>query len=115
VAISDWSESIVLVELGDEPALSEDLEGVIARLADRAADAPDLVLNFAGVTYLNSSNIAQLLRLRTLLSRRTARLRLCAVTDSVWSILLVTGLDQIFEFAADVMTAIASLQVEDGA
>jgi hypothetical protein len=39
-------------------------------------------------------------------------MRLCGVRDNVWSVLMVTGLDKIFEFTEDVMTSLASLQIE---
>ena len=65
-----------------------------------------------GVSYLNSSNIAQLLKLRKKLLNASARLRVCAVSDAVWSVLLITGLDKIFDFTDDVATSLASLQIE---
>ena len=120
--LTDWSERIIIVELFDEPALSEDLEGICQRLdaldaapvARRAAvdgEAPDVILNMQGVTYLNSSNIAQLLRLRKKLILLKTRLRVCCVNDSVWSLMLSTGLDAVFTFNDDVPTALASLQL----
>lgn len=122
--LTDWSDRIVIAELSDEPALSEDLEALCQRLdeldaapphaaARRAAEdqgAPDVILNMQGVTYLNSSNIAQLLRLRKKLILLKTRLRVCCVNDSVWSLMLSTGLDAVFTFNDDVPTALASLQ-----
>jgi len=35
------------------------------------------------------------------------------VCDEVWSVLMVTGLDKVFRFAPDPMTALAGLQLED--
>ena len=62
---TDWSEGIAIAELADEPALSDELLGIIERVKNAPADGmPHIVLNFAGVSYVNSSNIAQLLRLR---------------------------------------------------
>jgi hypothetical protein len=75
--------------------------------------APDLILNMKSVTFLNSSNIAQLLRLRKQLLAAQRRLRICAVADPVWSVLLLTGLDKVFDFTSDVSTALASLQMGD--
>src|SRR2546421_287466 len=62
---TEWSDQIVISELSDEPALSEELTTICDRLtADNAGPIPHVVLNFAAVTYVNSSNIAQLLALR---------------------------------------------------
>ncbi len=111
----DWSDNIAIAELADEPALSEELSSLIDRTQDEPADRiPHVVLNFAGVTYINSSNIAQLLRLRKRLTEAGRRLKLCGVIDEVWSVMMVTGLDKVFQFAPDPMTALAGLQLEDG-
>jgi anti-anti-sigma factor len=108
---TDWSDNIAIAELQDEPALSEELGALIVRAAE--GPAPHVVLNMGGVTYLNSSNIAQLLKLRQTLAKHGRRLKLCLVNDQVWSVMLVTGLDKVFHFAPDPMTALAGLQLED--
>lgn len=110
----EWSEDIVICDLTDEPELSEELQDLTVRLQDKAANGgiPNLVLNLSGISYLNSSNLAQFLRLRKLLIEQGGRLKLSSVADPVWSIMLLTGLDKVFQFAPDKATAIASLQLE---
>lgn len=110
---TDWSSNIVIAELGDEPALSEELGDIIDRVQTFKERSPHVVLNFARVTYINSSNLAQLLRLRKVLTERDGKLKLCSVADQVWTVFLVTGLDKVFRFAPDPMTALAGLQLED--
>jgi len=110
---TEWSEDIAIAELADEPALSDELSVLIDRVKDSPGPVPHVVLNMAGVTYLNSSNIAQLLKLRANLSKHGRRLKLCSVSDEAWSVMLVTGLDKVFLFAPDPMTALAGLQLED--
>jgi anti-sigma B factor antagonist len=110
---TDWSDDIAIAELANEPALSEELNTIIERAGSQNS-VPHVVLNLAGVSYLNSSNIAQLLKLHRLLSDANRRLKLCHVSDEVWSVLMVTGLDKYFQFAPDTMTALAGLQL-DGA
>ena len=107
----EWSDDILLAQLADEPALSEELTLIGDQLSE-ADDKPHAVLDFRGVTYVNSSNIAQLLRLRKILGEAERQLRICGVTDEVWSVLMVTGLDKVFHFAPDTMTALASLQID---
>lgn len=119
----DWSDNIVLAQLNDEPQLSDELGGLIERLekhaeADRADPGspprtPHVVLDFAGVSYINSSNIAQLLRLRRTLDSASRQMRLCAMGDEVWSVMMVTGLEKVFRFAPDTMTALAGLQIDE--
>ena len=111
--IQNWSESILVVELQDDPVFTDDM----AVLTDQLASTPesDVVLNLSGVSYLNSSNIAKLLKLRKLVcvtNRR--RLKLCGVNTHVWGVFLVTGLDKVFEFTDDVAMALASVQIDGG-
>jgi hypothetical protein len=39
-------------------------------------------------------------------------MRLCAVNTHVWGLLLVTGLDKVFNFSDDVSMGLASVQIE---
>ena len=114
MTLNQWSESILIAELGDEPAFSEDLD-----LLNRQLDADDgthehvnVILDMSQVSFLHSSNITQLLRIRKQLKISKRKLRVCGVRDKVWSVFLVTGLDKIFEFTDDVSTSIAALQIE---
>ena len=111
---SNWSDDIVIADLADEPALSEELNNLYQRIASLPPEkSPHCVLNLSQVTYLTSANIAQLLRLRKRLDECDRSLCLCSVSDQVWSIMLVTGLDKVFRFASDPASALASLQLED--
>ncbi|MEN0021157.1 MAG: STAS domain-containing protein [Planctomycetota bacterium] len=109
----DWSDNIIMADLSDEPQLSDDFNALYERIAAAPpGETPAVVLNFGHVTYVNSSNLAQLLRLRKQLADAGSKLRVCSVTDEVWSVLMVTGLDKVFQFAPDPMTALAGLQIE---
>ena len=109
MAIQNWSDNIVVVELADDPQFTDELNNVI----DAYEDSPThVVLNFAGVGFINSSNISKLLRLRKLVSLQHRKLVLCAVNTQVWGVLMVTGLDKIFECVNDMVTALATLQLE---
>ena len=109
---TDWSESILISDLNDEPQLSEELASIIERTDDPAVPTKSVVLNFVNITYLSSSHLAQLLRLRKGLVDANKGLVICAVTDNIWSVFLMTGLDRVFRFAPDPMTALATLQIE---
>lgn len=110
----EWSDDIVVADLADEPALSDEL-GTLAERLDAEQASPHMVLNFSRVSYINSSNLAQLLQLRKKLGEKGKQLKLCSVNDEIWSVMLVTGLDKVFRFAPDPMTALAGLQLEDEA
>jgi len=108
--IQNWSENIIVAELQDDPAFTDDLNSLFETVESRPA--VDVLLNFAEVTFLNSSNIAKLLKLRKMLLTRHRRLKLCAINTHVWGVFLVTGLDKIFEFADDVASGLTSLQLD---
>ncbi|MDP6636635.1 MAG: STAS domain-containing protein [Phycisphaerae bacterium] len=109
MAIQNWSDEITIVELSDDPQFTEDLDGLMDSVESKATD---VVLNLGAVGFINSSNVAKLLRVRKVMLAVDRRLVLCDVNAQVWGIFLVTGLDKIFEFTSDVAIALASLQME---
>ncbi len=112
---TEWSEGILLCDLSDEPELSEEFSALFAQLKKTPVEqTPHVVMNFGGVSYLNSSQIAQLLRLRKRVTEGRRQLVLAAMRDEVWSVMLLTGLDKVFQVAPDTMTALARVQL-DGA
>jgi len=110
--LTQWSDEIIIAEMSDEPAFSDDIGALMQMLSTKEDWSPDIIVNMKAVTFLNSSNIAQLLKLRKRVLTGEGRLRICSVADSVWSVILITGLDKVFEFTDDVATSLASLQIE---
>ena len=110
MSVENWSEDILVVELQDDPAFSDDVKAVTDQV-DGRKDV-DVVLNFAGVNYLNSSNIAKLLKLRKKLHACKHRLVLCGIDTNVWGLFLVTGLDKVFDFADNLAMGLATVQLE---
>lgn len=112
MGIQDWSERIVLLDLHDDPQFTDDLNALMELVEKR--NGADVLLDFADVNFLNSSNIAKLLKLRKALSSSyPGKLRLCGINNSVWGVFLVTGLDKIFELSNDVSSGLAALQMQD--
>ncbi|MHC5110369.1 MAG: STAS domain-containing protein [Planctomycetota bacterium] len=109
MSIENWSENIIVVELQDGPTFADDLAALTDQL--EAKTDVDVVVSFAGISYLNSSNIAKLLRLRKKLITNKRKLVLCGIDTGVWGLFLVTGLDKVFDFADDVANALASVQL----
>jgi anti-anti-sigma factor len=111
---TQWGENIVISELSDEPELSEEFALIFSTLKEvQAGKGPHVVLSFRGVTHLNSSHIAAMLRMRKRLIELGRQLVLCAMSDHVWSVMLLSGLDKVFRYTPDTSTALASLQIED--
>lgn len=111
MSIKDWSDNILLGELQDDPLFSEDMNLLEELLAKRSNC--HVVLDLSGISFLNSSNIAKLLKLRKrILGTPPSKLRLCGIPTCVWGVFLVTGLDKIFEFSDNVASGLASVQLE---
>lgn len=114
---TEWGDNIIISHLSDEPELSEEFAGIFARLSEHVPASrkpfPNIVLDFSGVSYLNSSHLAQLLKMRKLLAELGRSLVLCGMVEDVWTIITLSGLDRIFLHAPDPMTALASLQLRE--
>jgi anti-anti-sigma factor len=108
MSIQNWSDKITVIELGDDPQFTDELTALMDNYESKPTD---VVLNFSAVGFINSSDVAKLLRLRKMMLTAQRRLILCDVSTQVWGVLLVTGLDKIFEFTNDVSTALATLQL----
>ena len=106
--LEKWSDNTIVVHLADDPQFTDDLEGVEQALGQGRCDA---VLDFGSVRFVNSSNIARLLRVRSRLTQHEGRLVLCNLSTQVWSAFLITGLDKVFTFSDNVTTALATLQM----
>ena len=109
MSIDSWSDNILKVELQDDPVFTDDLTALLDQLDEKSAAS--VVLNFPGVNYLNSSNIAKLLKLRKKLLNNRQKLVLCGINTNVWGLFLVTGLDKVFDFADSVATGLATVQL----
>ncbi len=108
MAIQDWSDDIVVADLADDPQFTDEVSALVDKLEK---EPKSVVLNFGAVGFVNSSNIAKLLRLRKTMLLNERKLVLCDVNTQVWGVMQVTGLDKIFEYTNDVATALAKLQL----
>ncbi len=109
MGIQNWSENIVLVDLPQEPEMSDELKSVIEIVRDRG-DC-DVVIDFSSVDIVTSSSLSKLLKLRKMLADCAHRLVFCSVAAVTRGIFTVTGLDGIFELADDKFVALAGLQM----
>ena len=106
--VEKWSDNVVVVHLADDPQFTDDLQALEMPPLSPGTNA---VLDFAAVHYVNSSNLAKLLRLRKQMVSSESRMVLCNISTQVWGTFLITGLDKIFEYSDNVTTALATLQM----
>jgi len=109
MGIQNWSEEILLVDMPQEPEMGDELKNVITTVRDRG-DC-DVVIDFSHIDIVTSSSLSKLLKLRKMLGDCGHRLVFCSVAAATKGIFTVTGLDGIFEIAADKFVALASLQM----
>jgi len=109
MAIQNWSDDIILVDLPEEPAMGEELKTVTTTVRDRG-DC-DVVIDFSKVDIVTSSSLSKLLRLRKLTADCGHRVLFCNVAAATRGIFTVTGLDGVFDLVDDKFIALASLQI----
>lgn len=107
MAVEQWSSNLLVARLGNDPQFTDDVDVLDTHdLSDS-----HLVLDFSGVGFLNSSNLARLLKLRKLMRQHENHLVLCGLNTPIWGTFLATGLDKIFDFSDDVATSLATIQM----
>lgn len=107
MGIQDWSENTILVDLSGEPEMGNELITVTKMVRDRG-DC-DVVIDFSDVDIITSSSLAELLKLRKMLSDGGHKLVFCSVTEATKGIFMITGIDGNFNFANDKSEVLASL------
>ena len=111
MTLNQWSEDVLILELQNEPDFSEDTDSLIRKLKDSDILVPDVIIDLQQVTTLNSSNLGALIECKRILEQKDRRMIVCNISDSIWSTMLATGLDQVFTFIEDTTTALTSLMV----
>lgn len=112
MTIQNWSENIIVAELQDDPILTDDLASLVEQLT--ANSELDVVLDFSAISYVNSSNIAKLLKLRKIaMVNNHRKIKLCAISSHVWGVFLITGLDKLFDFEDSVSVGLAAIQIDN--
>jgi anti-anti-sigma factor len=101
--IETTSDRTFLGHLADDPQFTADVDSLMAQSLPQSAH---VVLDLSDVHYMNSSNIAKLLRLRKMIVEQDGRLVLVTPSPQVWSVFTVTGLDKVFHFAGDLKSGL---------
>lgn len=112
MAIQDYSDHIILVELPSEPQIRQELDKVM-EIVRQKADY-DVVIDFSSVDIMNSLTLSGFLQLHKLLAGSEHRLIFCNTAPITKDIFKVTCFDGIFEFVDDKSDALASLQPVKG-
>ncbi len=113
MTLNQWNDDIVILELLNEPDFSEDTDSFLMKIRKEDASFPHAIVDLQNVTNLNSSNLGALIEIKKSLKSNNRRMIICNISDSIWSTMLATGLDQVFEFIENTPVALASLTFEE--
>lgn len=100
---------VTILDLRGEVRIGEGsiaLRDAIRNLAD--AGKKNLLLNLAGVSYIDSSGIGELIANYTTVSRQGGQLKLLKLTDRVQNLLVITKLLTVFDTYEDEAEALKS-------
>ena len=84
--------------------IGEQLNELVAQ-----AEAPRLVVDFAGVAHMSSSALGVLITLHKRVREKNGQLRLCNIQPVIYEIFAITRLNEIFDIHASRAEALASL------
>ncbi len=79
--IQQWSDQILVVEMGDDPQFTDELDTLTEQLERNPS--MDVVLDMREVNRIDSSNIAKLLRVRTAVIANERRVFLTGISTQV--------------------------------
>lgn len=113
MTLNQWSNDILILELQDEPDFSEDTDALLTSLRCDETSNSNVIIDLQQVFKLNSSNLGALIEIKKTLQSQSKRMVICNISDSLWSTMLATGLDQVFEFIEDTTTALLLLGQEE--
>ena len=98
-------DSLVVEVAGDiDLRRSLEFQQSLMKLLDRGARR--IVLDLAGVPYMDSSGVASLVKLLSRVRREGMDLKLCRLTERVRSIFEITRLDTVFPICASLQEAV---------
>jgi len=108
MAIINWSESIILVDLPLEPGMFDELDDVAKTI--RQKHDCNVVLDFSGIEIMTGPGIDRVSILYKLLTEHKSKLVLCNVFREIKRVFISNKLDRL-EFSDDKSTTLISLKM----
>src|SRR5918996_5890487 len=102
---------VTILDLSGEVRIGEgsiSLRDSIRKLADAGKNR--VLLNLAGVKYMDSSGVGELIANYTTISRQGGQLKLLSLTDRIQNLLVITKLLTVFDSYEDEAEALKSFQ-----
>jgi anti-anti-sigma factor len=98
VSVVDVSGPIVLGKTRE--ALHDAIEGLLAK------NECNILLNFSGATYIDSSGVGELVDSSAKVAERGAKLKVCSVPRRIRDLMRLSGITQLFEVFEDEVKAV---------
>jgi len=112
MGIHNLLDNLIYVELPAEGTqISDEFKALNETVTNR--EDCDVIIDFSRIEIINSSNISNLLILRSILQDKGRRLILCGVSTITKCIFVVAGLAEIFDFIDDKSAALAEINNSD--
>ncbi len=112
MGIQDQLENVIYTELPSEGIQMGDELKALNDIVTEKNDC-DVIVDFSKVEIINSSNISNLLILRSLLQDKGRRLILCGMSTVTKCIFVVAGLADVFVFIDDKCAALEAVKDSD--
>ncbi|MBN2138955.1 MAG: STAS domain-containing protein [Sedimentisphaerales bacterium] len=109
MGIQYWTHDIVIVDLPEEPQISDELDGVAEIVS--AGRGCAVVLDFSEVDIVTSSSLSKLLELQRLVANAGRRIILCCLDTAIEGILKAANLEGCFELADERFIALTTIEM----
>ncbi len=93
------------IDINTAPSIKKSFEKVLQKQAKK------VIINFKGVTYIDSSGLATLVEILKNMKQYGGRLRLTNLTSKIKSLFEITKLDRLFEILPEEEEALSSFSV----
>ena len=107
--IEQWSDEIIIVDLPDEPEMTDELISLGDLLLEK--ENYNVIVDLGGVGDITSESLSKLLKLHQLTSQVGRRFVLCNMGAEVEDILSATGLAGVFNLTENRFDALATLEM----
>ncbi len=109
MSIYRWSDDVIFVDLPGKLEKQDELQTVIALL--RNEGPCDVVVDFSHVRVVGGAWLARLQKIQRLVQEGGHKLTLCGLPPAIRAVFTIAHVDDLFEFAEDRFTALASPQL----
>ena len=114
-ATSRQSGGVTIIDLNGRLTLGDAAELLRGTVVKAAENNPRIILNLAGVSYMDSAGLAEMVSAHASVVRRNGTIRLLKVQERLRDLLRMTRLNTLFDMFEDEDEAVRSFRTAAGA